>query len=66
LVVTLVGIDPSFGRHDDAVDILTIGGVVEAGSALEDVERIVVPTQQAVGPAAGDLLARMTWPLAPT
>jgi hypothetical protein len=32
LVVALVGIDPSFGRPDDAVDILIVGGVVEPRS----------------------------------
>jgi len=52
LVVTLVGVDASFGRHDNAIDILVVGGVVEAGSTLEDVDRIVVPAQQAVGPEA--------------
>src|ERR1035438_1825706 len=61
LIITFVGVNPSFGRHDDAVDVLICGGIVEAGPALEDVDRVVVSAQQAVRSEAGDLLARVAF-----
>ena len=40
---------------------LVVGGVVEAGSAVKNVDRVVVPAQQAVGAEAGDLFARVAF-----
>jgi hypothetical protein len=48
LVVALVRIDPTLGWHDDAVDVSIFRGMVEACSASQDIDGVVVTTDKPI------------------
>src|SRR3984885_8411688 len=55
LHLLVVSVDTASGRHHETLKVLVVGRVVGAGCAAEDVDRVVMPAHQAVGPEMRDL-----------